>query len=72
MPPLARKVVVACEAMPDGEVLDSSGICALLSVPLHVTTHLCPYFSAVRYVVKQRAWYGNPKTIAELKKQFPK
>ncbi len=72
MPPQAAKLISICERIADGEVLDSAGLSALAGVGLNQVSNHSPFLGKVRHIVKGRAWHGNPKTIAELKKQFPK
>lgn len=72
MPPQVQKIFDACTKMADGDLVDGVDLYSSCGVNLSTIKHHGVYLGKVRHVIKQKAWYGNPSTIAELKKKFPR
>jgi hypothetical protein len=72
LPPYLQKILNAAEAIPDSEVVDFYGMAAMAGVASSTVGHCSghPAFKGNRHVCKHKAWWGNKRTIAELKKQF--
>lgn len=70
--PAAEKVRAAAEGLPDEEVIDALELSNLSGVPLGTITNIPrELLTANRHIVRNKAWFGNSRTIAASKKQFP-
>lgn len=70
--PSAKRVIAFCSTLPDGDVIDVHGLLDAVKPPVSVycVEKIRRSLDAHRYVLRGKAWYGNPKTIAAMKKQF--
>lgn len=68
---LAR-IIAACESVPDGTVIDRQELADIMQTPLSCLRQTpLSHLPENSHLIATKAWFGNKKAIAELKRKFP-
>ncbi len=72
LPPIALKIIRYCNSLNDGDVVDRISVAVSICANVDSIRQVPPEFlKQNRHIIKGKAWFGNPRTITELKMQFP-
>jgi hypothetical protein len=72
-PPSVEKIIKACKALQNGDLLDRMAISSASKLSPETVNNVSSYaaIKKFRHIVSKKSWYGNEATIIELKKKFP-
>lgn len=73
-PPTVLKMIAACSKLADSELIDAAELASKIAASDDTVRDYGPRpeIRAHYHVIKHRGWFGNARTIAEAKKQFPR